>query len=90
MTDLGMAPIDALRSATSIDADLLGVSQKLGTLEKGKLADLIAMPGDPTQDITATERVSFVMKDGKIVRNGPATSPPTTAVEVPTELSALE
>ena len=65
MTGLGMAPIDALRSATSVDADLLGVAQKLGTLEKGKLADIIAMPGDPTQDITATERVSFVMKDGK-------------------------
>ncbi len=75
MTGLGMAPIDALRSATSVDADLLGVSQKLGTLEKGKLADIVAMPGDPTQDITATERVSFVMKDGKIIRNGPAAAP---------------
>ena len=77
MVGLGMAPIDALRSATSVDADLLGVSQKLGTLEKGKLADIIAMPGDPTQDITATERVSFVMKDGKTIRNGPPT--PSTA-----------
>jgi imidazolonepropionase-like amidohydrolase len=76
MTDLGMSPIDALKSATANDAELLGVSQKLGTLEKGKLADVIAMPGDPTQDITATERVSFVMKEGKIVRNGPATPPP--------------
>ena len=73
MTDLGMAPIDALKSATANDAELLGVAQKLGTLEKGKLADVIAMPGDPTQDITATERVSFVMKEGKIIRNGPAT-----------------
>ena len=72
MTGLGMAPIDALRSATSVVAELLGVSQKLGALEKGKLADIIAMPGDPTQDITATERVSFVMKDGKIVKNGSA------------------
>jgi imidazolonepropionase-like amidohydrolase len=76
MTDLGMSPIDALKSATANDAELLGVSQKLGTLEKGKLADVIALPGDPTQDITATERVSFVMKEGKIVRNGPATPPP--------------
>src|SRR5947207_2785335 len=74
MTDLGMAPIDALKSATANDAELLGVAQKLGTLEKGKLADVVAMPGDPTQDITATERVSFVMKEGKIIRNGPATS----------------
>src|ERR1700736_793289 len=55
MTDLGMTPIDALKSATANDAELLGISQKLGTLEKGKLADVVAMPGDPTQDITATE-----------------------------------
>src|SRR5438046_4987689 len=76
MVDLGMTPIDALKAATANDADLLGVSQKLGTLEKGKLADIIAMPGDPTADITATERVSFVMKEGKIIRNGPVTPPP--------------
>jgi len=69
MTGLGMQPIDALRSATSIDAELLGVAQKLGTLEKGKLADIIAMPGDPTTDITATERVLFVMKEGQIIKN---------------------
>jgi imidazolonepropionase-like amidohydrolase len=73
MVDFGMTPIDALKSATATDADLLGIAQKVGTLEKGKLADIIAMPGDPTVDITATERVSFVMKEGKIVRNGPPT-----------------
>src|SRR2546425_742187 len=71
MVDLGMAPIDALKSATANDAELLGIAQKVGTLEKGKLADVIAMPSDPTSDITATERVSFVMKEGKIVRSGP-------------------
>jgi imidazolonepropionase-like amidohydrolase len=69
MVDLGMPPIEALRAATSADADLLGISVKVGTLEKGKLADIVAMPGDPTQDITATERVAFVMKEGKIVKN---------------------
>jgi imidazolonepropionase-like amidohydrolase len=69
MADLGMPPIEALRSATSLDADLFGIAQKVGTLEKGKLADIVAMPGDPTTDITATERVSFVMKEGKIVKN---------------------
>ena len=74
MVDLGMAPIDALRSATSMDADLFGLGQKTGTLEKGKLADVIAIPGDPTADITATERVSFVMKEGKVIRNGPPSS----------------
>ena len=72
MTDLGMSPIEALRSATATTADLFGIAQKVGTLEKGKLADIIAMPGDPTADITATERVSFVMREGKIIRNGPA------------------
>lgn len=72
MTGLGMNPIDALISATSTDAALLGTSDKVGTLEKGKLADVIAMPGDPTKDITATERVSFVMKGGEIVKNDAA------------------
>jgi imidazolonepropionase-like amidohydrolase len=79
MVDLGMAPIDALKTATANDAELFGISQKIGTLEKGKLADVVAMPGDPTQDITATERVSFVMKEGKIIRNGPATAAAKTA-----------
>src|SRR5689334_14084784 len=90
MADLGMSPIDALKSATANDAELLGVSQKLGTLEKGKLADVIAMPGDPTQDITATERVSFVMKEGKIIRNGPPTAAPakTAAQTVVEEVGA--
>ncbi|MEY2483912.1 MAG: hypothetical protein QOK24_2440 [Verrucomicrobiota bacterium] len=69
MVDLGLPPIEALRSATSVDAELFGISAKVGTLEKGKLADIVAIPGDPTTDITATERVSFVMKEGKILKN---------------------
>jgi len=81
MVDLGMTPIDALKSATANDAELLGLVQKVGTLEKGKLADIVAVPGDPTADITATERVSFVMKEGKIIRNGP----PTAQTAVKTE-----
>ena len=76
MVDLGMQPIDALKAATGNAADLFGIAQKTGTLEKGELADVIAMPGDPTADITATERVSFVMKEGKIMRNGPPSSQP--------------
>src|SRR5881392_303357 len=71
MVDLGMSPTDALKSATASDAELFGIAQKTGALEKGKLADIIAMPGDPLTDITATERVFFVMKEGKIIRNGP-------------------
>jgi len=86
MVDLGMSAIDALKSATSNDAELLGIGQKVGTLEKGKLADVIAMPGDPTSDITATERVYFVMKEGKIIRQGPrtpqGTAESTTSPEV--------
>ena len=74
MVDLGMSSIDALKSATTSDAELFGVAQKLGTLEKGKLADVIGMPDDPTTDITATARVSFVMKEGKIIRHGPPTA----------------
>jgi imidazolonepropionase-like amidohydrolase len=74
MADLGMNPLDALKSATANDAELLGIAQKVGMLEKGKLADVIAMPGDPTADITATEHVSFVMKEGKIIRQGPPTA----------------
>jgi imidazolonepropionase-like amidohydrolase len=71
MVDLGMTPIDALKSATANDADLFGIAQKVGTLEKGKLADVIGMPGDPIADIATTERVFFVMKEGKIIRSGP-------------------
>ena len=83
MVDLGMTPIDTLKSATANDADLLGIAQKVGTLEKGKLADIVAMPGDPTSDITATERVSFVMKEGKIIRNGPPTAQRAAELTMP-------
>jgi imidazolonepropionase-like amidohydrolase len=69
MVDLGMPPLEALRAGTSSDADLFGITSKAGTLEKGKLADIVAIPGDPTIDITGTERVLFVMKEGKIVKN---------------------
>jgi imidazolonepropionase-like amidohydrolase len=87
MVDLGMQPIDALKAATGNAADLFGIAQKAGTLEKGKLADVIAMSGDPTADITATERVSFVMKEGKIIRNGPpSASPVAEAGETPSEI----
>ena len=69
LVDHGMSPIDALRAGTSVDSELLGISDQLGTLETGKLADIVAMPGDPTQDIRVTERVFFVMKEGVIYKN---------------------
>jgi imidazolonepropionase-like amidohydrolase len=74
MVDLGMKPIDALKAGTSNDADLLGVADKVGTLESGKLADVVAVPGDPTQNIRQTEHVFFVMKEGVVYRNDTAIS----------------
>lgn len=65
----GMPPADALRAGTSAAADLLGVADKLGTIEKGKLASIVAVPGNPWQDIYQTERVFFVMKEGVVVKN---------------------
>ncbi|HLK03056.1 MAG TPA: amidohydrolase family protein [Candidatus Acidoferrum sp.] len=72
MVDLGMKPIDALKAGTSADAELLGLIDKVGTLEAGKLADVVAVPGDPSQNIRQTEHVFFVMKEGKIYKNEPA------------------
>jgi imidazolonepropionase-like amidohydrolase len=67
MTGLGMTPAAALRT-TATTAVLLGVDDRLGTLAAGKLADIVAVPGNPLSDITATERVSFVMKEGQVVK----------------------
>ena len=75
MVDLGMKPIDALRAGTSSDAELLGLADKIGTLEAGKLADVVAVPGDPLHDIRQTEHVFFVMKEGVIYRNDRGSSP---------------
>jgi imidazolonepropionase-like amidohydrolase len=69
MTDLGMKTIDALKAGTSMDAELLGLADKIGTLEAGKIADVVAVPGDPVQNIRQTEHVFFVMKEGVIYRN---------------------
>ena len=69
MVDLGMKPIDALRSAALADAELLGLQDKIGTLDTGKLADIVAVPGDPVENIRQTEKVLFVMKEGIIYRN---------------------
>lgn len=69
MVDLGMKPAAALRAGTSADADLLGISDKVGTLEPHKLADVVAVPGDPLQNIRQTEHVFFVMKEGVIYKN---------------------
>ena len=70
MVKLGMTPLAAIQAATVNDADLLGWSDKVGTVEAGKFADLIAVDGDPLADVTTLERVRFVMKGGEVVRNG--------------------
>jgi len=65
---LGMSPLEAIRSATTVAADLLGLSGKAGVVEKGAWADLVAVPGDPLSDVGVLSRVDFVMKAGEVVR----------------------
>jgi imidazolonepropionase-like amidohydrolase len=65
----GMSPAAALRAGTSVASTLLGIDGLVGSLEAGKEADIVAVPGDPTADITATEHVRFVMKGGQVFRN---------------------
>jgi imidazolonepropionase-like amidohydrolase len=69
MADLGMKPIDALKAGTSSDADLLGIADRVGTLEAHKIADVVAVPGNPVDNIRQTEHVFFVMKEGVVYRN---------------------
>jgi len=67
--DGGQKPMDAIISATSLNAQALGMADSLGTVAPGKLADLIAVQGDPSRDIEALRRVVFVMKNGRVYRN---------------------
>ena len=66
---LGMTPIEAIRSATTVAADLLEMSGQIGSVETGARADLVAMTGDPLTDVRALQGIDFVMKDGAIVRS---------------------
>jgi imidazolonepropionase-like amidohydrolase len=68
MVKFGMTPAQAIRSATATAAELLGMKDSLGTVEAGKLADIVAVPGDPLHDVTAMEKVDFVMKGGVVER----------------------
>ncbi|HEY2683167.1 MAG TPA: amidohydrolase family protein [Steroidobacteraceae bacterium] len=69
LRDAGMLPLDILRAVTSNAAQMLGWQDRVGAVEPGKFADLIAVAGDPLTDITELERVQFVMKDGQQVKN---------------------
>ncbi|MBS0389349.1 MAG: amidohydrolase family protein, partial [Proteobacteria bacterium] len=68
MVDNGMTPMQAIQSATIVDAELLGQSQQLGSISRGKWADVIAVRGDPLTDIRQLEDVRFVMKAGRIYK----------------------
>ena len=71
MVRLGMTPRQALEAGTRVNAELLMLDDKIGTIEVGKLADIIAVRGDPTRDIAALEKVRFVMKGGVVIRHDP-------------------
>ena len=68
MVEYGMKPIDAIRSATIRGAELLRMEKQIGSIETGKLADIIAVEGDPLSDIKAITKVTFVMKSGKVYK----------------------
>ncbi|MDB5130758.1 MAG: amidohydrolase family protein [Mucilaginibacter sp.] len=66
MVEAGMPPMEAIKAATTSAADLLGISDKTGSISKGKFADIIAVDGNPLEDIRAMKNVTFVMKEGKV------------------------
>lgn len=65
----GATPVYALRMATTVNAEILHLQDKVGTIEKGKFADIIAVSGDPLQDISEMQHVKFVMKGGEVIKN---------------------
>ena len=69
LKEVGMSNMDAILAGTRVNAELLGWDDRLGTLEAGKLADIIAIPGNPLDDITLLESVSFVMLGGQIIKS---------------------
>lgn len=68
MVEAGMPPLEAIKSATSVAAKFLEIDDRLGSVQVGKIADLVAVPGDPLADISTMRRVNFVMKDGTVHR----------------------
>ena len=69
MVQAGMPEPDVIVAATATNAAILGIEKKLGTIEPGKIADLIAVPGNPLKDISVLRRVEFVMKEGRVARS---------------------
>jgi imidazolonepropionase-like amidohydrolase len=71
MVKMGLPPLIAIQAATVNAADLLGWSDRVGTLEPGKFADIVAVDGDPVADVSTLEHIRFVMKGGEIIKNQP-------------------
>jgi imidazolonepropionase-like amidohydrolase len=69
MAELGMSPMDAIKTATSRAAEMLDMDGQIGVIAPGAYADIVAVDGDPLRDIKALENVKFVMKDGKVFKN---------------------
>jgi imidazolonepropionase-like amidohydrolase len=69
MTEAGMPPLEVLQSATVNAADLIGIADKAGNIEKGKWADIIAVDGDPSKDLHVMGNVKFVMKGGVVYKD---------------------
>jgi imidazolonepropionase-like amidohydrolase len=65
----GLTPARAIQAGTVVNAEIMGVKDRVGSLEAGKLADVIAVAGDPLADIAELQRVKFVMKGGKVIRD---------------------
>src|SRR6202166_1612503 len=65
----GMTPAQAIQSATTVASEMMGWQDRIGSIDKGKFADIVAVSGDPLKDITELERVGFVMKGGQVIRN---------------------
>ena len=68
LVEAGMSPMQAIKAGTIVNAELLQMDDEIGSIEQGKIADIIAVAGDPVADISELERVVFVMKDGRVVR----------------------
>jgi imidazolonepropionase-like amidohydrolase len=68
MVDWGMTPLEAIRSATVTASELMGMQDQIGTIEVGRLADIVAVPGDPLKDVTVLQKVDFVMKGGRVYK----------------------
>ena len=76
MVEFGMTPMQAIQSATSKAAELLGERGELGVVAPGASADLVAVPGDPLRDVNELKNVRFVMKSGVVFRSQPSSVQP--------------